>query len=115
MKGRKQFQTRSKPEQASSSGNSVSGSCNPADAASGPEAGRAGIRPGHGTLEPVAPMPRGRQKGGNGRGLSTDAGHRDGTTRSSVEGPVMGLEPRGRVILSLGTGQFRVIGRGILD
>ena len=33
-------------------------------------------------------------------GLSTDAGHRGGPTRSSDEGPVMGSERRGRVILA---------------
>jgi hypothetical protein len=33
-------------------------------------------------------------------GLGTDAGHRGGPTRSSDEGPVMGLERRGRVILA---------------
>ena len=33
-------------------------------------------------------------------GLSTDAGHRGGPTRSSDEGSVMGLERRGRVILA---------------
>src|SRR3990172_5169721 len=115
MKGRNRFQTRSKPGRSLCPGNSGGGSCNPAVAASGLKAVRAWIRPMHGTFEPVAPMPRERPKRGHRKGLSTDAGHRDGTTRSSVEGPVMGLEPRGRVILSLGTGQFRVIGRGILD
>jgi hypothetical protein len=33
-------------------------------------------------------------------GLCTDAGHRGGPDRSSCEGPVMGLERRGRVILA---------------
>jgi hypothetical protein len=33
-------------------------------------------------------------------GLRTDAGHRGGPDRSSDEGPVMGLERRGRVILA---------------
>ena len=33
-------------------------------------------------------------------GLRTDAGHRGGPDRSSYEGPVMGLERRGRVILA---------------
>ena len=32
-------------------------------------------------------------------GESSDAGHRGGPTRSSDEGPVMGLERRGRVVL----------------
>src|ERR1700728_1332285 len=40
---------------------------------------------------------RGRTpSGGHREGQSTDAGHRDGPARSSDEGPVMGLEPRGR-------------------
>jgi len=34
--------------------------------------------------------------GRNRKGQSTDAGHRGGPARSSDEGPVMGLEPRGR-------------------
>lgn len=34
------------------------------------------------------------------RGESTDAGHRDGLSRSSVEAPVMGVERRGQVIPS---------------
>jgi hypothetical protein len=32
-------------------------------------------------------------------GESSDAGHRGGPDRSSCEGPVMGLERRGRVVL----------------
>ena len=67
-----------------------------------------------GTREPVAPMgrpasgavvARGRSAGartpssGNCEGESSDAGHRGGPTRSSDEGPVMGLERRGRVVL----------------
>lgn len=43
------------------------------------------------------------------RGESTDAEHRDGSVRSSDEGPVMGVERRGRIIwfetkCQLGTG-----------
>jgi len=38
--------------------------------------------------------------------LSTDARHRGGTTRSSVEGPVMGRERRGRVIPFSGNGSI---------
>jgi hypothetical protein len=33
-------------------------------------------------------------------GESSDAGHRGGPSRSSWEGPVMGLERRGRVVLA---------------
>ena len=40
------------------------------------------------------------QIGGPYEDESTDAGHRGGATRSSDEGPVMGLERRGRVILA---------------
>lgn len=36
--------------------------------------------------------------GGPYEGESTDAEHRGGAARSSVEGPVMGLERRGRVV-----------------
>ena len=68
-----------------------------------------------GTREPVAPMGRpasgaalscGRSSGartpssGNCEGESSEAGHRGGPTRSSGEGPVMGLERRGRVVLA---------------
>jgi len=66
-----------------------------------------------GTWEPVAPRPpmasgavfglrllRGKREPEQQklRGLSSDAGHRGGPTRSSGEGPVMGLERRGRVV-----------------
>jgi hypothetical protein len=46
-------------------------------------------------------------------GESSDAGHRGGPTRSSDEGPVMGLERRGRVVLvSLAANRLRVGGVG---
>ena len=46
-------------------------------------------------------------------GESSDAGHRGGPTRSSWEGPVMGLERRGRVVLvSLAVNRLRVGGAG---
>ena len=38
------------------------------------------------------------QTGGPCEGEITEAGHRDGATRSSVEGPVMGLERRGCIV-----------------
>ena len=46
---------------------------------------------------PMAPRPaKGRSPSGDNRkGQSTDAGHWGGAARSSDEGPVMGLEPRG--------------------
>ena len=53
----------------------------------------------HGTWEPVASMPREKPKWRTHEGQSTDAGHRGGWARSSVEGPVMGLERRGPMIL----------------
>ena len=52
----------------------------------------------HGTSEPVVPMRRETSKRIPREDLSTDAGHRGGTTRSSVEGRVMRPEQRGRVI-----------------
>ena len=69
-----------------------------AHAASGTKVARARIRLRHGTLEPVAPMTREKPKRTTREGESTDARHRDGTTRSSVEGCVMHPERRGRVI-----------------
>jgi hypothetical protein len=46
-------------------------------------------------------------------GESSDAGHRGGPTRSSDEGPVMGLERRGRVVLAgLAVNRPRVGGAG---
>jgi Reverse transcriptase (RNA-dependent DNA polymerase) len=84
-----------------------------AQAVSGIKAARAQFRLWCGTCEPVAPIPirsftwacaatrpaRGRTPSRrNGKGQSTDAEHRDGPTRSSDEGPVMGLERRSRVI-----------------
>jgi hypothetical protein len=68
-----------------------------------------------GTREPVAPMGRPGQWSGLGprpvvwsenpkqlicEGESSDAGHRGGPSRSSDEGPVIGLERRGRVVLA---------------
>ncbi len=81
-----------------------------------------------GTREPVAPRPRaasGASSGlrllveartpssGNCEGESSDAGHRGGPSRSSDEGPVMGLERRGRVVLvSLAVNHLRAGGAG---
>ena len=46
-------------------------------------------------------------------GESSDAGHRGGPDRSSDEGPVMGLERRGRVVrVSLAVNRLRVGGAG---
>ena len=83
-----------------------------AQAVSGIKAARAQFRLWHGTCEPgpryrsdrstgwtaprsaTARPPSGR----NHKGLSSDARDRGGPARSSDEGPVMGLERRGRVI-----------------
>jgi hypothetical protein len=66
-----------------------------AQMASGMKAARTRSRLLCGTWEPVTPMPRERRKGQPPECLSTDAGYRDGATRSSGEGPVKGLERRG--------------------
>ncbi len=66
-----------------------------AQAASGMKAARMRSRLLCGTWEPVTPMRRERHKRKPLKCLSTDAGYRDGATRSSDEGPVMGLERRG--------------------
>ena len=66
-----------------------------AQAASGMKAARLRSRLLCGTWEPVTPMPREERKGKPPKRASTDAGYRDGATRSSEEGPVTGLERRG--------------------
>ena len=77
-----------------------------------------------GTCRPVAavgsldlgslrPSPGSPPSSGNCEGPSTDAGHRGGPTRSSDEGPVMGLERRGRVVpVSLAVNRLRAGGAG---
>jgi hypothetical protein len=71
------------------------GNLSTAQAASGMKAARTRSRLLCGTWEPVTPMPREKRKGQPPERESTDAGYRDGATRSSEEGPVMGLERRG--------------------
>src|SRR5512143_3306937 len=51
----------------------------------------------HGTWEPVASMPREEPKWKPHKGQSTEAGHRGGWARSSMEVPVMGMERRGPI------------------
>src|SRR6056297_4213786 len=80
-------------------GISTGGACILARAASGIKAARARVRLEDGTLEPVVSMSREKHKRKPREWESTDARHRGGTPRSSDEGSVMGLEPRGRVIL----------------
>ena len=53
-----------------------------------------------GTWEPVASMLREKLKWKTHESLSTDARHRGGWARSSVEVPVMGMERRGPITLS---------------
>jgi hypothetical protein len=71
------------------------GSLMTARTASGIKAARARSRLLCGTWEPVPPMAREKRKGKPPECESTDAGNRGGATRSSGEGPVMGLERRG--------------------
>jgi short subunit dehydrogenase-like uncharacterized protein len=78
----------------------MGGACLLAHAASGIKAARARIRLGNGTLEPVASMLREKLKRKPREGQSTDARHRGGTTRSSVEERVIRSEQRSRVIQS---------------
>ena len=96
--------------------------------ASGMKAARAWSGLWCGTREPVAPMGWPGQWSGfvlrpvawseNPKqqiceGESSDAGHRGGPTRSSGEGPVMGPERRGRVVLvSLAANRLWVGGAG---
>ena len=72
--------------------------------ASGIKAARMRSRLFCGTWESVTPMERERYKWKRHKYLSTEAGYRDGATRSSEEGAVMGLERRGCPI-RLGTGK----------
>src|ERR1035437_8266714 len=51
---------------------------------------------------------KGKGTSGTPARLSTDARHRGGTTRSSVERPLMGRERRGRVIQFSGTGSIPI-------
>src|SRR3954447_12876820 len=68
-----------------------------ASVASGMKVARVRSRLEHGTWEPVASMPRKEPKWRSHEGQSTDAGHRGGWARSSVEVPVMGMERRGPI------------------
>jgi len=69
-----------------------------AQTASGMKVARMRSRLLCGTWEPVTPMLREKRKWKHHKRESTDAGYRDGATRSSVEGTVMVLEPRGCLI-----------------
>jgi hypothetical protein len=97
-KGRNELQTMSKPGQQQGPGSSVGEILFTTGMTSGLKAARAWIGLKHGTLEPVVSMQRERHKRRTRQADRTDARHRGGTTRSSVERPVMGRERRGRVI-----------------
>jgi hypothetical protein len=71
------------------------GDLSTAQVVSGMEVARARFRLWCGTWEPVAPMVREKRKWRPHKRERTEAGHRDGVTRSSEEGPGMGLERRG--------------------
>ena len=83
-----------------------------ASAASGMKVARVRSWLEHGTWEPVAPMRREEPKWRSHEGQSTDAGHRGGWARSSVEVPVMGMERRGP-ITQLRRGVNQAIGRNL--
>ena len=68
-----------------------------ASVASGIKVARARSWLEQGTWEPVASMPREKLKWKPHESQSTDAGHRGGWARSSVEVPVMGMERRGPI------------------
>src|SRR3954465_12265867 len=68
-----------------------------ASVASGIKVARARFWLEQGTWEPVASMRREEPKWKPHEGQSTDAGHRGGWARSSVEVPVMGMERRGPI------------------
>src|SRR3954466_11201735 len=68
-----------------------------ARAASGRKVARVRSWLERGTWEPVASMPREKSKWTTHEDLSTDARHRGGWARSSVEVPVMGMERRGPI------------------
>ena len=118
----------SKPRSSRCLGMSLAGACRLARWCPALEVARAWSGLSCGTREPVAPMGRpasgavlscGRSSGartpssGNCEGESSDAGHRGGPSRISGEGPVMGLERRGRVVLAgLAVNHLRVGGAG---
>ena len=89
--------TTSEPGSSRCSGISAGGDPLTASVASGIKVARARSWLEHGTWEPVASMPREKPKWKPHEGQSTDAGHRDGWARSSVEVPVMGMERRGPI------------------
>ena len=69
-----------------------------ASVASGMKVARVRFWLEYGTWEAVASMRREKPKWQTHEGQSTDAGHRGGLARRSVEVPVMGMERRGQII-----------------
>ena len=104
MKDRKKIRWCQNRGHIPGSGSSIGADLIAADATSGLKVGSARIGLEHGTSEPVVPMLREKPKRLSRKGQSTDAGHRGGMARSSVEASVMGVERRGCVIV------FRVTG-----
>ncbi len=92
--------TTSKPGFSRCSGISAGGDPLTASVASGIKVARVRSWLEQGTWEPVASMLREKLKWKTHESLSTDAGHRGGPARSSVEVPVMGMERRGPIIQS---------------
>src|SRR3954468_2603825 len=76
-----------------------------ASVASGIKVARVRSRLERGTWEPVASMLREEPKWKPHEGQSTDARHRGGWARSSVEVPVMGMERRGPITQFSSSGQ----------
>jgi len=68
-------------------------------AVSGIEMARSRFGLSCGTAGTCAAMSRKKAKKSNFKAQSTKALHRDGPAYSSDEGPVMGLEPRSRIVL----------------
>src|SRR4051794_22063321 len=89
--------TTSKPGSSRCPGISAGGDPLTASVASGIKVARARSWLERGTWEPVASMLREEPKWKPHEGQSTDAGHRGGWARSSVEVPVMGMERRGPI------------------
>src|SRR3954466_6966382 len=77
-----------------------------ASAASGMKVARVRSWLGYVTWEPVASMLREEPKWKPHEGQSTDARHRGGWARSSVEVPVMGMERRSPITQSSSSGQL---------
>src|SRR3954464_11014958 len=96
----------SKPGSSRCPGISAGGDPLTASVASGIKVARVRSWLEQGTWEPVASMLREELKWKTHEGQSTDARHRGGWARSSVEVPVMGMERRGPITLFSSSGQL---------